>query len=341
MINLPIESGIQAPLPTIRQRIIGGAFFGLLVGAYAQNAAAYTLPAIISYVQGTDLETAKEIYDDSSFYRTLVIIIFTFLGGVAAGLLARRRGTLAGILSSSPYIFAAGYILIALVGPQYAPIFSKLPFAADMAGDTSIASQILLRLILIALAGSFGGFIGQKLYAPAIDLDLGQTKVTVFGVRWAHYFWILPVIYVAFLASVLMIIYAGITVIFADISFAWHPSLWFNFAWNWGFPVGLILVWLAAWITGVSFVRFYSLMQYGQTSLRGWKRVGLVILCGVGAPTLTYTLAALGADVARVMPKPAEGDWKIAVGILVAIMAVRAIASIISHIREGYSKSHL
>jgi len=320
---------------------MGAAFFGLLVGGYAQNAAAQTLPSIISIVQGTDMETAKGIYDDSSLYRTLVLVVSTFVGATVAGFLARRAGTLAGILSSSPYIFVAGYVLFVSVGPDYSPIFSRLPFADNLAVDTSIAPQFLLRFILFVFAGSLGGFIGQKIYAPALDLDLGHSKVTVFGVRWAHYFWILPFIYLAFLASALMIAYAGITVLFADITFAWHPSLWFNFAWNWGFPIGLILVWLAAWITGVSFVRFYSLMQYGQTSSRRWKRVGLVLLYGAGAPTLSYTLAALGADVAHVMPKPAEGDWKIAVGIVLALVAVSAIGSGISHIRDRYTKSRL
>jgi hypothetical protein len=269
-----------------------------------------------------------------------VLIGSVFLGAAVAGFLARRKGTLAGILSSSPYILAAGYVLLVSAGPQYSSSFSRLPFADDLAGDTSVASQIVLRFILFVFAGSLGGFIGRKIYAPALDLDLGQSKVTVFGVRWAHYFWILPFIYLAFLASALMIAYAGITVIFADITFVWHPSLWFNFAWNWGFPVGLILVWLAAWITGASFVRFYSLMQYGQSSARRWKRVGLVLLYGVGAPTLSYTMAALGADVARVMPKPFKGDWKIAVGIVVALIGFSAIGSGISHIRDRYSKSH-
>src|SRR5579863_3601181 len=133
-----------------------------------------------------------------------------------------------------------------------------------------------------------------------------------------------PFIYLAFLASVLMVVYAGITVLLADLSFAWHPSLWFNFAWNWGFPLGSLLVWLATWITGVSLVRFYAVMQYGQANFRRWGKVGRVLLYGVGAPALSYTIAALGADVARAMPKPVEGDWKIAVGIMAAIMAIGA-----------------
>ena len=334
MIDPPSESGTQGQPPKVKQRVVGGTFFGFLVGGYSQNAAAQTLPAIIGMIQRTDLEAAKRIYDDSSFYRTSVLVISTFLGAAVAGFLARRRGILAGILSSSPYISVAAYILLVSVGQQYSAMFSRLPLAEDLAGDSSLQSQILLRFILFVLAASLGGLIGQKLYAPEIDLDLGHAKVTIFGVRWAHYFWILPFIYLAFLASALMIVYAGIAVLLADLSLAWHPSLWFFSSWvDWGFVLGPILVWLALWITGVSLVRFYEVMQHCQSRFKGWKKAGRVFLYGVGAPAISYTIAALGAGMARAMPKPVEGDWKIAVGIMLGIMVIGVITSTISRIR--------
>jgi hypothetical protein len=134
------------------------------------------------------------------------------------------------------------------------------------------------------------------------------------------------------LASAIIIVYAGVAVLLADLSFAWHPSLWFNFAWNWAFPLSAIFVWLAILITGTSFVRFYEVMQQRQTNFKGWKKFGRVVLYGVGAPALSYTIAALGADVAHVMPKPVEGDWKIAVGIAAAIVVVGGVSSVISRI---------
>ncbi len=209
---------------------------------------------------------------------------------------------------------------------------SWLPLADDLSVDASVQFQALLRLVLFALAAFAGGFLGHKLYAPRIDLDLGQAKTTVFGVRWAHYFWILPIIYLAFLASGIIIAYAGVAVLLADLSFAWHPSLWLNFAWNWAFPLGAIFVWLAIWITSSSFIRFYDVMQYGRANPKGWKKVALVFLYGVGAPALSYTMAAIGADVAHAMPRPAEGDWKIAIGIGAIIVVIAAISSAISRI---------
>jgi hypothetical protein len=314
------------------QRVLGGALFGLLCSGYAQNAADRTIPTIMSMVQRIDLETAYTDYQGSPLYRTSVLLTATFLGATAAGFLARRKGILAGILSGSPYILLAAYILLVSIAPQYSNYWWRLPLADDLVGEPSVQFLALLRLVLLTLAASTGGFLGHRLYAPRMDLDLGQDRVTIFGVRWAHYFWILPIIYLAFLASAIIIAYAGAAVLLADLSFAWHPSLWFNFAWNWAFPLGAFLVWLAIWITCASFLRFYEVMQHGQANSRGWKKVGLVFLYGVGAPALSYTMAAIGADVAHAMPRPAKGDWKIAAGIAAIIVVVAAISSAISRI---------
>jgi len=339
----PIRELAQAPIThgsntEAKPRITGAAFFGFLVGAYLQNAAEQSVPVIMSIVQKIDLQAARTIYDESSVYRTSVLIIGSLLGATVAGFLARKKAIFAGLLSSLPYILVAVYILLVSLGPQYSAVFARLPFAEDLAGDTSLQHQAILRLVLFGLAGSLGGLVGHRLYAPEIDVDLGQVRVTIFGIRWAHYFWILPFIYLAFLASVLMIVYAAVTILFADFFFAWHPSLWFDSAWNWGFPVGPFLAWLAIWITGVSFIRFYKIMQYRQAEFKGWKKVRRILLYGVGAPALSYTVAALAADVALAMPKPVEGDWKIAVGISAVILGIVAIISLIAKIRERVSR---
>ena len=95
-----------------------------------------------------------------------------------------------------------------------------------------------------------------------------------------------------------------------------------------------LLVWLAAWMTGASFRRFFGVMQYRQSAIKGWRKVGRVLLYGVCAPALSYTIAALGADVAHAIPKPVEGDWKIAVGIAGTIIAIAVLSSAISKLRR-------
>ena len=318
---LVYESDREGSWPAGKPRIAAGALFGLLVGGYVANAADQTVPAIMSMVQNIDSQAAAAIYNNSSLYRTSVLVVAAFLGAAVAAFLARHKGLLAGILSGSLYILALAYLLLV------------------SRNDSSIESQAFLRLMLFTAATCLGGFVGQKLYSPEIDLDLGQAKATIFGVRWAHYFWILPLIYLAFLASAIMIVYAGITVIAADISFAFHPSLWFKLAWILGFPFGPCLVWFSLWITGASFVRFYEVMQYRQTDFRGLKKVGRVLLYGVGAPALSYTIAALGADIAHAMPKPSKGDWKIVVSIVAVILVINAISAVTSFIQTKRSRS--
>jgi hypothetical protein len=74
-------------------------------------------------------------------------------------------------------------------------------------------------------------------------------------------------------------------------------------------------------------------MQYRQVEFKGWRKAGRVLLYGVGAPTLSYTVGALGADVAHAMPKPAEGDWKVAVAIMAGMFAISGIVSTIARVR--------
>lgn len=313
--------------------------FGLLCGAYAQNAADRTLPPIMSMVQKTDLETARATFEASSLYSSTILIVAMFIGAAAAGFLARRKGILTGVLSNSPYTLGVAYVLFVSVAAGHYDALSRLPGASEVTGDSSLQFQLLLRLVLFILAASIGGLLGQKLYAPEIDPDLDQERVTVFGVRWAHYIWILPFIYLGFLASAIIIAYAGFVVILVEFSFLWHPSLWFLSPIYWIFPVGPILVWLAMWITLISFVRFYEAMQYRQTRFKVWKKVGRVLWYGVGGPALSYTLAALGADAAHAMPKPVAGDWKIAVGLVAAVILIGSISSLISGIGKRRYRS--
>jgi hypothetical protein len=91
-------------------------------------------------------------------------------------------------LSSSPFILASGYLAFTSLASQRFAFFASLPFADYFQADPSLQFKLLLRLVLFILASGIGGVVGQMLYSPEIDLDLEQQKVTVFGVRWAHYF---------------------------------------------------------------------------------------------------------------------------------------------------------
>jgi hypothetical protein len=78
MSDMSQEGSAQNPTPRINQRVLVATLFGLLCGGYAQGAADRTIPAIMSMVQRIELETAYADYQDSSLYRTSVLLIATF-----------------------------------------------------------------------------------------------------------------------------------------------------------------------------------------------------------------------------------------------------------------------
>lgn len=327
----------EMPAPVSWQRTLGASFFGLVSATYVLNAASRTIPRAIAMGQGIDLQSAVAYYEDSALIRFSVLLITALAGGVTAGFLGRQRGMLVGLLANFPYLCLLAYMSVVSTLGGISARVAQLPMAMDLQGDTTYILGIVLRFALLLLASLAGGGVGQRLYSPVIDPDLGLEKLTVFGVRWLHYLWILPLIYLAFLASLAIVVYAAVVVFVADWSFVWHPSLWLNPVWGFCFPLGAFLVYVAGVITATAFIRFFEVMRYGQIRFKGWNRIGRVFLYGVGAPALSYTVAAIGADVAHAMPKPVEGDWKISVAIAVLISVV-SIASSIHHWVKKASK---
>ena len=185
-----------------------------------------------------------------------------------------------GLLANSVYIVIfASFLIYSILG------------GADESGENVDQLYTSIQLLLILLASTSGGFLGAKLYSPDKDLDMGNDKLTFFGVRWLHYLWILPFIFCSFLNSVIIIIYAGFLTLLADLYFAIRPSLWFNITWWIYFFIIPSLVLGAALIIFRGFIRFYEVMQYKNAESRGWKKFGQVFLYGIGAPTLSCALA--------------------------------------------------
>jgi len=290
---------------TTPRRIVGAAFFGLVSGGYVSNAFDHVIPSIIAMAQAIDIETAEANYESLFVVHKCVIVVMVFFGAVVAGFLARRKGIFAGVLSSTIWTFLAARSLLLSVGR----------------GDDGIFLGLILLTALIIVA-AIGGLLGERLYSPDKDLDLGKDRVTAFGVYWAHYFWVLPIVYLSFLASFIIIIYAGILAFLADFYHAWHSSLWFNSMWWAYFFIMPVLVYIAALVAVRGFVRFYEVMQYGQIASKGWSKFGRILLYGLGAPALSYAVASIGVELTHRMPKPVPGDWKIALAGAAILLAI-------------------
>lgn len=304
------------------KRILGAAFFGFILVLCFYNASQFTIPKILAMVQEIDVETARSKHESSIILSLLVTTITSFSVAALAAFIGRQRGILVGLLANSVYA------LIFLLGIYFFRDTDESP------GNISLQLGAFLLFLSVILASILGGLFGEKYYSPDKDLDLGKDKLTIFGIHWPHYFWILPFIFYPFLASFVIIVYAGILTYLVDFYFAIHPSLWFNIAW-WGyFFVIPMAVLCAGWVAFAGFIRFYEIMQYKQTELKRWKKSGQVLLYGMGTPLLSYAIASFAAFVTHNMPQPATGDWKVGLILILIILTIIIIVSFISWIKE-------
>lgn len=124
----------------------------------------------------------------------------------------------------------------------------------------------------------------------------------------------------------ILTVYAGISAYLADLSYAWHPSLWLSLSSWFALAIAPAVIWLSWVVTAGGFARFYEAMQYRQTKWSGWGRVGRVVLFGLGAPILSCGIADAGVGIVHMIPKPVPGDWKVAV-ILAGIVLLIWIAT--------------
>ncbi len=307
---------------TSKKRIVGAAFFGLILGGYLESALSYTVPTILSIVQKIDVEIAQENYDSSFVIKLLLRVIISFAAALVATFIARKGKIIVGLLANSLFII----IVLIILG------------FAIMYNDNEIIWKSILFLFLITISSILGTMFGNKLYSSEMDLDSLNDKVTIFGIRWFNYFWILPFIIYPFLSSFIIVTYAGILALLADFYHIIHPSLWLNLTWWLYFFIVPILVYIAIIIIIGGFVRFFGIMQYSQTKSHGWKKFKQVLIYGIGAPILSYFIAVVCANITHKMPRPISGDWKLGLILIFIIPLISILISVFSWIKEKIIK---
>lgn len=317
-------SNAEIEIRTSTKRLIGAVFFGLILSGYIDNAFRFTIPRIISIAQKIELDLALIKYESSILLNLFIGTAIGFFVAAVSAFLARRKGIIVGILSNSIYILLIGAGLILAV----------VASVDELIGNISLQLFAFIKLFLLLLASIFGGIIGEKYYSPNVDLDLDKDKVTIFGVRWFNYLWILPFIIYPYLTSLIILIYSGILIFIADFYFMFHPSVWFKFTWWFYFAFAPLLVIFAAGAMFGGFPRFWEIMQHKQTESRGWKKFGQILLFGIGAPVLAWALAYFGANITHNIPKGKPGEAKIVLIIIGIIVSVGVIISFFSWIKE-------
>ena len=158
--------------------------------------------------------------------------------------------------------------------------------------------------------------LAQRRYDPAYDLDLGNSKATVFGIRWAHFFWILPIVGYPYLATAVMIVYASILSFLTAFYLTFHPSLWLDFAWLAYSFLAPSFVYGAAHLLLNGMSNFSLVMQFRQHQDSTGKRFWKVVWYGILFPMFAFPLARIAATMTHKLPKPSAGDWKFGIAFM-------------------------
>ncbi len=287
------------------KRMLGAALFGCLLAGYATKACDYTMPTIISMIQGINEVTATEQYSASAVFPFLTLAFGTVLGSGVAAFLARKYAVLTGLLAGAPFaVLFLTYTVLAVVRGD-----------ADLVGSISYQLYAFLLFVTVVVASVAGALIAQHVSDGSWDPDLKQSKVTILGVRWGHCFWILPLVVYPCLASLIMAIYAGVLAFLSSFYVALHPSLWFSFGWMASFGLNPMAVYASFWLVFQGMERFLQVMAPGPCRMSKLAKFWRVILYGILMPTLAFSVAAISASFTHALPKPTPGDWKIGLAI--------------------------
>lgn len=309
------------------KRLLGVTLFGCLLTGYATKACDFTVPTILSIVQHIDREAATEQYLSSV---ALIFLAFGFsalVGSGVAAFLSRRYAFRAGLLANLP--FAVLFLRNLAVS-----IVKRHDW---LVGNLSYQLYSFLLFCIVVVASVLGAIAGRILYTQALDYDLDRDKATIFGIRWGHYFWILPFVVYPYLSTLVMATYAGVLAVLADYYVAFHPSLWFSLGWMANAILNPLAVWFAFGIMLGGFGRFLAVMRYGQSAVRAVGRFGRAILYGLLFPMLSSSIAGISASFTNALPKPAPGHWKIMLGIASLLIVVWLVVQLWSRISNRMS----
>jgi len=300
-------------------RILGAGLFGIVLTAFVTKAAGDTIPRVVTLLTGTSEDAAKANYENGHSWLSLIVMLVTVLvAGFLAGTLSKRHGVIAGLLGNALSLGPLTFIL-------YQMFLHGVLIDAPIGISSAKVEFTVLTLALFVMS-VLSGLIGEAFYEAGSDKDDQARAVTVFGIRWWHLLWIFPVIYFPYLCTIIIVLSAWVYTLLKDVSYAWHPSLWFSLsAWFWLF-VGLFAAAFAVVLVAQGLLRFQETLRLGSPFVFSHK-LGRVILYGIGAPALAYFCAQFSIVAARSMPTPAHGDWKIAVGGTLLLILLGLIGS--------------
>jgi hypothetical protein len=176
------ESEARARIEEVRRRYGGLDAAAGLVGMLAAMGTLVVASGIAAAVSGTiafryeSVNGTQQVATAALVAGGIALFVSFFVGGWAAGRMARYSGALNGFMTGVWFIVLGGALaaLGALVGPEYNPFHSINPSQVRMpdwfsgvGAQTSLILTSVAAVVLVLLAGLLGGAFGQRMHRRA------------------------------------------------------------------------------------------------------------------------------------------------------------------------------
>lgn len=176
------EAVIDRPI----KRLIFGALIGILFGAYVY--AAIDRGVYLYFAPKDSLW--NNIFWDDWLLRIIAIIISSGVGSIAAGIIARYKGKIVGVISVIPSVLVWLLILYFLLNDE----LGLTIFKVNVIPESTSTLLILLSILINIIVGYFGGGFGEKL-SSNLHSNYDNRKYSLLGIKWYNFLWYPIVMY--------------------------------------------------------------------------------------------------------------------------------------------------
>lgn len=155
---------------------IGAILFGIFIGSFVVDAIRAGATRI--FPEEADLYWAIGFWGERFILRTIVSIIGTAFGGFAAGIIAKTKGGICGLLSAIPTsLFWLAVVITLFIAPPESASF----------GHWGVSSFLI---IISPCIGFYTGIIGHSFRKDYPEIFEFRPR-TILGIKWFHWLWLI------------------------------------------------------------------------------------------------------------------------------------------------------
>jgi hypothetical protein len=279
--NVVVDTELAVP---VRPRYVLGAVLGSLVGLYMSKAFEYIVPYLNWLIDRVEYDAAVEAYGSSTLAAFYVPPMCSILAGLLAGYIARRRGALVGILSSSVAITVLLVIIVRAVWGEHGNFIGVIP----------VERWALIMLPVLVFVAALSGYVGEMMSYVFDDIDQHDEKATVIGIFWPHYLWGFPLLIYPYFTTIILLLYASYQYLRVMLYVTLSPSMWASNSFMNLLYYGIALIIAGAlWMNYIkTFVRIMNHKNKTQSWISKCGYVVICIICGTLIPSIISAFVA-------------------------------------------------